>query len=291
MPQTRGFFNTYHKNMPFFERLLKDINHLVFSIKCILQHGRVKNVIVHPHYPSRRSTIYFTCRELGLQVTNKLKKKAVLGVYFDYATYKNDHHSLQKLADQGLKVLNIGSRNIGKNHIDEIHQQIFGYCTRIDPTKHVGKCVRKSDINALHDGIILECPIEKVEEGFIYQILIDNKNDKGLFEDIRVAIVGKEIPLVNLKYRKPEDQFGHLSTSDLVEANDVLSSEEIEKINAFTNACNFEFGELDILRDNEDGRIYIIDVNDTPNNILKEGRKEKMEILGESLHRQFLAHH
>ncbi|MCP4458991.1 MAG: hypothetical protein GY816_13365 [Cytophagales bacterium] len=289
----RGFFNRYHKNMPFLERLLKDINHLICSIKVFFKKGKINNVIIHPHYPSRKATIYRICRELGLQVTNRAEAKAILGVFYEYTTFKKEFGVLQTLAEGGLKVLNIQSRDISKNYVDAIHQEVFGYSTRIDPTNFNGKCVRKSDTNALHDGIILDCPIEKIEEGFIYQILIDNKNDKGFFEDMRIAIVGQELPICYLKYRNDEQQFGHKSTADLTTVEKVLSSQEIEKVKEFAKISKIDFAEIDILRDKKDGKIYVIDVNDTPqsarDNVSKEELVKNIQILAASFERQFLS--
>ncbi len=279
--------------MPFSERLIKDLNHLVWSARSLVKNGRINNVIVHPHYPSRKSTIYHICRELGLQVTNRVEKKAVLGVFYEYTTFKKEFDALQSRAKEGLQVLNLGSLDISKNFVDEIHQQVFGYSTRIDPTKYQGRCVRKSDINALHDGIILDCPIITAEQGFIYQILIDNKNDQGLFEDIRIAIIGQELPIAYLKFRNSEQQFGHKSSAELTTVEEVLSPEEIEKVKEFVKTSKIDFAEIDILRDKKDGRIYVIDVNDTPqsarDNVSKEELTKNIRILTAAFERQFLA--
>lgn len=289
---SRGFFNRYHKNMPFSERLLKDINHLVFSVQSVFKKGKVENVIVHPHYPSRKATIYRICRELGLQVTNRLNAQAILGVFYEYTTFKKEFGGLQGRVEKGLRALNIQSRDISKNYVDAIHQEVFGYSTRIDPTTYQGKCVRKSDTNALHDGVILDCPLEKSEDGFIYQILIDNKNESGLFEDMRIAIVGDELPIAYLKYRNDEQQFGHKSKAELTTVSEVMSSDEIEKVKQFTKASKIDFAEIDILRDKKDGRIYIIDVNDTPqsarDNVTKEELTKNISILAAAFKRQFL---
>lgn len=279
--------------MPFSERLLKDINHFAFSVLSVFKKGRVENVIVHPHYPSRKSTIYQICRELGLQVTNQVEAKALLGFFYEYTTFKKEFGALQARAEDGLRVLNIESRNIGKNYVDSIHQEVFGYSTRIDPTNFQGKCVRKSDTNALHDGVILDCPIDIIEEGFIYQILIDNKNNKGLYEDMRIAIVGQELPIAYLKYRNDEEQFGHKSTAKLTTVEKVLNTEEIKKVKEFAEKSKIDFAEIDILRDTKDGKIYVIDVNDTPqsarDNVTKKELVENIKILAAAFSRQFLS--
>lgn len=152
--------------------------------------------------------------------------------------------------------------------------------------------MRKNDLNALHDGVILDCPIDAIEEGFIYQILIDNKNEKGLYEDMRIAIIGQELPIAYLKYRNDEQQFGHKSSAELTTVEAVLSPEEIEKVKEFVKTSKIDFAEIDILRDKKDGRIYVIDVNDTPqsarDNVSKEELTKNIRILASAFKRQFL---
>ncbi len=278
--------------MPPAERLMKDANHLLWQIRSFFTYGRVRTLLIHPHYPSRKATIYRIARELSLQVTNHLSNKAELAIFYEYSTYKEEYQVLEKFAASGLRVLNLHSRSIGKFHVDNIHQEVFGYATRIDPTQYQGLCVKKSDVNALHDGTIIQCPIGQVEEGFIYQMLIDNKNDKGLFEDIRVAVVGNELPIAYLKSRKPAEQFGHRSRAELVDVHHVLSETEISQVKAFVIKSKLEYAEIDILRHRGDGRIYIIDVNDTPqsarDNLSRDLLQDNIRTLATSFKRQYL---
>ena len=43
----------------------------------------------------------------------------------------------------------------------------------------------------------------------------------------------------------------------------MFSEDELAKISRFCHKMQLDFGGLDILRDNQDGRIYIVDVNKT----------------------------
>ena len=62
-----------------------------------------------------------------------------------------------------------------------------------------GKMVKKSDINAEHDGVIIDAPIDAVEEHYIYQILINNSLSDKLIIDIRVPVIGNVLDFVYLK--------------------------------------------------------------------------------------------
>jgi glutathione synthase/RimK-type ligase-like ATP-grasp enzyme len=51
---------------------------------------------------------------------------------------------------------------------------------------------------------------------------------------------------------------------ELASTADVLSPEEVERIIRFCRRMGLDYGELDVLRHRDDGRIYIVDVNTTP---------------------------
>jgi glutathione synthase/RimK-type ligase-like ATP-grasp enzyme len=76
--------------------------------------------------------------------------------------------------------------------------------------------------------------------------------------------VGGE-PVVVFVKRRPKDQrFANFNTSvQLADPAKVFTAAEREKIAAFAAAMNLDWGGLDVLRDRESGRIYIVDVNKT----------------------------
>jgi hypothetical protein len=47
------------------------------------------------------------------------------------------------------KVINLYSRDISKQFIDNIHKYVFGYSTIIDPLTYKGKIVKKNDIKGI----------------------------------------------------------------------------------------------------------------------------------------------
>ena len=99
----------------------------------------------------------------------------------------------------------------------------------------------------------------------VYQIVIDNNAGNGEFLDYRVPVIGHAIPLVYAKYKRENVRFTNdVHRSELQEVDDIFSAEEQMHILRFTQAMGADFSELDILRDNTSGKIYIIDVNKTP---------------------------
>lgn len=261
----RGRFNKYHKNMPFIEVVLKDINYLVLSLKNFFRNNfKNKSILVYPHYPSRGSTIYKAGKLLGYNITNKPKKSVKTAVYWEYLTFRKEFETLEEIS-KTKRVINLYSRDISKKFIDKIHQDVFGYATIVDPLIYNGKIVKKNDINAKHDGVIIQGPIDSVENGFIYQRLIDNSYSNDLVMDIRVPIVSKSLDFVYIKLRSIDERFKN-TTVDTKTKNihEILNKNEIEKINEYCSTLKLEYGELDVLRDKKDGKIYIVDVNNTP---------------------------
>tara|TARA_B100001173_G_scaffold64591_1_gene54511 strand:+ start:1201 stop:2097 length:897 start_codon:yes stop_codon:yes gene_type:complete len=261
----RGFFNKYHKKMPFGEIVLKDLNYLSLSVKNFFRNDFMnKSILVYPHYPSRGSTVYKVGNLLGYNVTNKPKKSTKTAVYWEYLTFREEFQKMEEIS-KTKKVINLYSRDISKKFIDKIHQDVFGYATIVDPLIYNDKIVRKNDINAKHDGVIIQGPLSAVEDEFIYQRLIDNSCANNLVMDIRIPVVMKTLDFVYIKLRSIDERFKN-TTVDTKTKNidEILNQEEIELINEYCSRLKLEYGELDVLRDKKDGKIYVVDVNNTP---------------------------
>lgn len=286
----RGFFNKYHKKMPLLEIVLKDINYLTISIHNFIKNSfNNKSILVYPHYPSRRSTIYKVSKILGYNVTNKLKSNVKFAIYWEYLTFREEYNYLEEL-NKKMKIINLFSRDISKKYIDNIHKKVFGYSTIINPKIYKGKIVRKNDINAKHDGIIMSAPISSFDEDYIYQILIDNSFSDNLVMDIRVPIVGKVLDFVYIKYRDISERFKNTTTTtEIKQSKDIFNQKEIELLNQYCKALNLEYGELDVLRNKDDNKIYVVDVNNTPQgppkNIKQEDGKFALNKISEALNK------
>jgi hypothetical protein len=162
-------------------------------------------------------------------------------------------------------VLNLACEDISKSRVDQVFADIFGYGLTVDPTRYVGPYVEKSEANASHDGRILDRPLMTPRPGRVYQRLVDNTVPGGAVEDIRVPIYGDAIPYVYLKTRPLGERFKNvLTTVRLAEAGAILTPVEREKTIAVVQRMGVDYGELDVLRDRNDGRLYVVDVNPTP---------------------------
>ena len=225
-----------------------------------------KTILFYPYLPVDEygHLAIKLCYVLGYEMSNDPAKPFHLFIEYEDSTIrKRDEEYLRILEGQG--VVNLHCRDIGKSRIDRAFEKIFGYSVMVDPLTYRGKIVKKTERNAEHDGRILEGPLKSKESGFVYQRLINNACGKKEVYDIRVPILQDEIPYIFYKYRNVNDRFNHYTFSKLIENMDeVLSKEELVKIRAFCKEISMDLGELDILRDVDDGRLYIVDANNTP---------------------------
>src|SRR5690606_19180460 len=104
----------------------------------------------------------------------------------------------------GVPVINGKCVDISKSLVDRLHEDAFGYTMAVDPRRHQGPMVVKSEINAAHDGRIVTGPLADPQPGASYQILIANEipargSGPALVEDLRLMIVGGKTPVA---YRK-----------------------------------------------------------------------------------------
>jgi len=287
----RGFFNTYRKGIPQGEQILKDLLFVINWFILFVRNGfQVKVIRSHPSYPSKKSVLYKIAKELGYSISNKTGKKPQCEIIWEYTTFRNFEFKRKSISS---KLVNNNVNDISKTFVDRIHAEVFGYNTEVDPLSHSGICVQKSILNAVHDGKKIQCPVGKKEENVIYQLLIDNQSAADEVVDIRVPVFNNEIPLVYLKFKKTHERFtNNTSKSILKDVNECLSIKEQEDIIRFCKKIQLDYGELDVLRDKNSGKIYIVDVNNTPHgppdHLSSKEYKKAIKILSESFKNNFL---
>ena len=161
--------------------------------------------------------------------------------------------------------VNARVRDTGKRHVAQVFAATFGYNLAIDPTEHVGPCVTKSNANSAHDGRVLDCPMPTADPQLAYEILVDNRVNEREVLDLRVPVVGDELPFVYLKRRPIGTRFANRnSVVEFGSTDALLSPGEQASIREFCRSMALDLGELDVLRDAGSGRIFIVDVNSMP---------------------------
>jgi hypothetical protein len=259
------FSNDYPDRMPLLERIGKELRFRKAVKASKQEYGRPQFVLVHPDWPSKRASIMAYAEALGWAVTNRPNTPdlfdggTVLKLAFDDRTEKRQ-------AQPGF--WNGHCLDISKSTLDRHHQVVFGYGLNVDPTSHSGPMLEKSEGNAVHDGREIQGPLspDQLQPSKVYQRIIDNRTDEGLFEDLRVVVIHGEVPVVYRKRKSGEARYTNETAEvDLAGSpKTVLSEGEIDQITSLSAKMCAEFAELDVLRDRQDGRIYCVDLNPTP---------------------------
>lgn len=246
--------------------LLFDIEVVIYSKACYLlaisKNGfKPKIALCYPEIPKTYHILFSILHKLGYKITSDINSKADIAIVFSDTTIRKEDSILTEFSKKN-KVINIACNDISKEKVERIFKETFGYGIGIDPKIYKGKCVRKSNLNGKHDGKIINCPAEP-EEGYVYQKIINNQ-DGNIVTDFRVIIMNNSIPLILKRYRNVDDRFDRIKKSSPVNLDDCLNQKEINKILLFCKKFGLDCGELDILRDRADNKIYIVDVNNTP---------------------------
>ena len=232
-----------------------------------------KTVLCYPMRPEPYSVLYKLCTLAGYWITTDPERECDAVFRWDDVTWSQ----LEPFAKQEAAI-NRHCTDVSKHHVSLVFADVFGYGLLVDPTTYAGRVVKKSDRNATHDGEVIDCPIpaEDVTPGYVYQKAIDNRRDdaEGFYE-YRVPVLGRALPVVYVKYRPLDAQFKAFDGVDVVAPESVLSEAERERLLAFADVMNMEYGELDVLRDRGDGRVYVVDANDTPSGPVRGFRPDQ----------------
>lgn len=205
--------------------------------------------------------IWAAARAAGAKLEKDAAKADVV-MHFEDATLSLNPAPTQ--LKPGARLINFSCTDISKSVIAAASEAAFGNPLAIDPTVHIGPAVEKSEVNAAHDGRIVECPTQPLP-GRVYQRVIDNRGlDLDLVDDLRAATVGGKPIVVFIKRRPVTKRFLNTNSEVLLRMpEEVFSADELEQIDAFARMIGLEWGGVDVLRDRTDGRLYIVDANKT----------------------------
>ena len=224
------------------------------------RHGKRRRypltVAFTPEAPRYFTLAYHLCVRLGVDVVSVADADVVF--FWADRTIRDEPP-----ADLPPRAVNRAVRDISKTHVGVLHEQVFGYGFEPDPDAVV--FVEKSDENATHDGQVVAAPTGRA--GTVLQRLIDNRVDDELVRDHRVAVIDGRIGTCAARYRSVDDQFltRHRSLHAVLHAPDAyFSAPEQARMIELVRAIGADWAELDVLRDRDSGRLYVVDVNTTP---------------------------
>lgn len=208
--------------------------------------------------PDPKSRISLIVARLGLRIgTGTPRDEPAIawdtGTWFDTAA----HDRL------GPGAINRECVDISKSAVDRAWASVSGYSVEVDPLTFDGLMVIKSELNGRHDGRMVEGPTRATRPGFVYQRFVDAVED-GQLIDWRTIVVGSEIVVLMRRAHSARRWFTPATSSPFADAAVEFSAEERAQILGFSALLGLEYGELDVLRDRESGRIYVLDANRTP---------------------------
>lgn len=221
-------------------------------------------VLFLPDYPDKEFyTIVAIFMRLGYFATNDPQSSFDFGMLWQDATWLESDPVLTQIALQ-KPVLNLRCVDISKRKVEAVFKQVFAASTFINPATAQGRCVKKYDKNA-SGGFVVDLPQDDSDERFVFQRLLDSRQGDVMVE-YRVPVILGSIPVVYIERKDlPVD---HIKTTkrsiQVTDPLSVFSSSEIALILEFSQTMGLDFGELDIIRANDDRRIYILDANKTP---------------------------
>ena len=225
-------------------------------------------VLFHPEFPAMEGyTLVAILHALDAQGVSDAHEDFDVAVAWADRTWMDADPQLERIAER-MPVWNIDCRDISKRHVDATMRAVFGYGAEVDPTTWRGICAVKPDENARGRGGVAQAPLASPavpDPAMVYQRLIPC-TERGRTVNYRVPVIAGTLPLCYVLDRAPiVDVLKTDATAcRLVETDELFSREEQAKILALCAALRLDFGELDVLRDDADGRIYVIDANKTP---------------------------
>lgn len=231
--------------------------------------------IQHPGHSLSKTIRYFQIA--GHKLTNDFNSDWDIAVHWNYNDIKNTE---PRLINNERMVINRNLKNVRKDYTDKIFTEVFGYSSLADTDK-LGYCIRKSNRQSAHDGVVKRTPCIQ-EPGYVYQLFLDNRNSISTVYDIRIPILMGNIPLIFIKCRGIEGSFENTLSNNkkywIENPEHSLYSWEIELVREFCEKMGFDLGEIDAIRDNSTGKLYIIDVNDIPGGAVFEHIKNGKQV-------------
>ncbi|MBU1289216.1 MAG: hypothetical protein KJ871_16000 [Alphaproteobacteria bacterium] len=214
-------------------------------------------------YPDKPRPWYFIWPVMHVSGAKLIDDVSTADIVFQFDDSTETDNAVPPVKD-GARLVNFGCQDVSKTTVAEVFARASGYTLKVDPTTYQGRMVEKSELNAAHDGRVLEGPLDAPVEGKAYQLLIDNEIEGGLVEDLRCCLVGGSPTVVFRKRRPLERRFLNENVEVLLdEPTNCYTADEIAVIERFAAELGLDWGGVDVLRDRMSGRIYIVDANKT----------------------------
>lgn len=276
-------------------QLLTGIRHVIHAIGFALLHmfGNTKTKYTINCYPSKPWPVYTLwnmAKVCGFNLENGKSNNNGITIVFE------DRTQIDKAAlpPEASTWINGRCLDIRKSTVAKLYTEISHRSLLVNPKEYKDQMVQKLEKNGTHSGKIIHGPITKILANYVYERLINNEtNNESEIKDMKVVIVGSQIPLIYEIYRDKNKRFKSYGRDTKIASTDgLLSKNEQEEILTIANKIGLDFGEMDVLRDKANSHIYIVDINKTtvspPADLTFAERTKALRIIGRAFEQEFL---
>lgn len=205
---------------------------------------------------------------LNIQLVTDPKAAFDVALYFSFhRTVRPWNAVLRDMVHRGVPVLNSGCLDITKSRNEVVMKTVFGYNTIVDPmvTPVFGEKIEEQGRHSI--TIMRREEFTARKPNHIYVKLINSIYD-GLAEAWRVYVFGGRVVFAYRSMKPEHKRFGrssaHVSQEFTQDFWQHFTRLELDGIEEYCKMYPVEYTELDVLRDRDDGRIYIVDNNNMP---------------------------
>jgi hypothetical protein len=153
--------------------------------------------------------------------------------------------------------------DVSKGTVDRLWADAAGYSITVDPLTWRGPLVEKPLANAVRGGRVLEGPLTQRRDDVVYQLLVDSRTGDRIHSTRAVILNGRVIQACE-KWRPHPHWFAGPEVTVPTLPTDLYSAVECAQLARFADLIGMDYGELDVLRANDSGLIYVVDANRTP---------------------------
>jgi hypothetical protein len=171
-----------------------------------------------------------------------------------------DDRDVRRLPDDAL---NRRCVDISKATVDKLWADAAGYSIAVDPGSWRGPLVVKPLANAVRGGRIVDGPLPSSRADVVYERLVDSREGERIHSTRAIVACG-EIIVAYDRWRPTPNWFAGPEETTPAAAEDLYSADERATLVRFAQLIGLDFGEIDVIRDNDSGLIYGVDANRTP---------------------------
>jgi hypothetical protein len=212
----------------------------------------------YPERPHRKTQITRIAAELGVRIGFDPRTEGPV-IFWDQGTGIAPRHAARLPGG----AINDRCTDITKTTVQRAFGQAAGYELAVDPLTFDGPLVVKSERNGFHDGRRVIGPLPAREAGHVYERLVD-ATEGDVLVTVRTPIINGQIPIVMIKWRNTINWFSGYALAEPRPTEEVFAADEVAMMLRFAASIGMDYGELDVMRDRHDGRVYIVDANRTP---------------------------